>query len=141
MSAHRNRFFLPVLAGLMLAGPALAQNTPSAPAPAPGTATTSTAPAQNTPTPPDADPSFLTGLRRVGVMAGEVVQCAADADKQAQISQAMELANQIAIHFGLRAAFNFVGALGYGSGRPFDKAGCTQALEGWKQIQAKYLNK
>ncbi len=74
-------------------------------------------------------------------MAGQVVECSADADKQDQISRAMELANLIAIHFGLKAAFTFVGSLGYGSGRPFDKAGCSQAIEGWKQIQAKYLNK
>ncbi len=53
----------------------------------------------------------------------------------------MELADLIAVHFGLRAAFNFVGALGYGSGHPFDKADCGQAIEGWKQIQAKYLGK
>jgi len=74
-------------------------------------------------------------------MAGQVVECSADADKQDQISRAMELANQIAIHFGLKAAFTFAGALGYGSGHPFDKAGCGQAVDGWKQIQAKYLNK
>jgi len=74
-------------------------------------------------------------------MAGQVVECSADADKQNEISRAMELANLIAIHFGLKAAFTFTGALGYGSGRPFDKAGCGQAIDGWKQIQAKYLNK
>jgi hypothetical protein len=115
---------------LTSAGPALAQNPSTTPA----------APAQ-VPTPPADNPSFLDGLRRVGVMAGQVVECSADADKQDQISRAMELANQIAIHFGLKAAFTFAGALGYGSGRPFDKAGCSQAMEGWKQIQAKYLNK
>ena len=74
-------------------------------------------------------------------MAGQVVECSADADRQKQISRAMELANLIAIYFGLKAAFTFTGALGYGSGRPFDKATCGQAIDGWKQIQAKYLNK
>jgi hypothetical protein len=128
MSSYRIQFIVLALTGLTLAGPALAQNAP-------------TAPVQNVPSAPDADQAFLVGLRRVGVMAGQVVECSADTDKQAQISQAMELANQIAIHFGLKAAFNFVGALGYGSGHPFDKAGCTQAIDGWKQIQAKYLNK
>jgi hypothetical protein len=53
----------------------------------------------------------------------------------------MELVNLIAVHFGLKAAFTFAGALGYGSGRPFDKASCGQAIEGWKEIQAKCLNK
>jgi hypothetical protein len=119
------------LACLTSAGPALAQNPSTTPA----------APAQEVPTPPADNPTFLDGLRRVGVMAGQVVECSADADKQDQISRAMELANLIAIHFGLKAAFTFTGALGYGSGRPFDKAGCSQAIDGWKQIQAKYLNK
>ena len=119
------------LACLTSAGPALAQKPSTAPA----------APAQGVPTPPADNPSFLDGLRRVGVMAGQVVECSADTDKQAQISRAMDLANLIAIHFGLKAAFTFTGALGYGSGRPFDKATCSQAIEGWKQIQAKYLNK
>jgi hypothetical protein len=119
------------LACLTSAGPALAQNPSTTPA----------APAQGVPTPPADSPSFLDGLRRVGVMAGQVVECSSDADRQEQISRAMDLANLIAVHFGLKAAFTFVGALGYGSGRPFDKATCSQAIEGWKQIQAKYLNK
>jgi hypothetical protein len=51
-------------------------------------------------------------------MAGQVVECSPDADRQSQISQAMDLANLIAVHFGLKAAFTFVGALGYGSGIP-----------------------
>jgi hypothetical protein len=127
------------LACLTSAGPALAQNpstTPAAPAQPPPATTT-----PGVPTPPADNQSFLDGLRRVGVMAGQVVECSADADRQKQISRAMELANLIAIHFGLKAAFTFTGALGYGSGRPFDKANCSQAIEGWKQIQAKYLNK
>jgi hypothetical protein len=74
-------------------------------------------------------------------MAGQVVECSPDADKQEQISKAMDLANEIAIHFGLKAAFNYVGAVGWGSGHPFDKADCPKAIDGWKQIVAKYLNK
>lgn len=120
-----------VLAGLTSAGPALAQNPSTTPA----------ASGQGVPTPPADNPSFLDGLRRVGVMAGQVVECSAAADRQEQISRAMELANLIAVHFGLKAAFTFTGALGYGSGRPFDKATCSQAIEGWKQVQTKYLNK
>jgi hypothetical protein len=128
MRSNRVQSFALALVCLTLAGPALAQTAP-----------TQSAPTENVPAAPDADQSFLTGLRRVGVMAGQVVECSVDADKQAQISQAMELANKIAIHFGLRAAFNYVGAVGYGSGHPFDKAGCSQSVEGWKEIQAKYL--
>jgi len=131
MRSYQLRAAILALACLTSAGPALAQNPSTSPA----------APAQEVPTPPADNPTFLDGLRRVGVMAGQVVECSADADKQDQISRAMELANQIAIHFGLKAAFTFAGALGYGSGHPFDKAGCSQAVDGWKQIQAKYLNK
>ena len=131
MRSYQTRATMLALACLTSAGPTLAQN-PS---------TTPVAPAQGVPTPPADNQSFLDGLRRVGVMAGQVVECSADADKQAQISRAMELANLIAVHFGLKAAFTFTGALGYGSGRPFDKATCNEAIEGWKQIQAKYLNK
>jgi hypothetical protein len=71
----------------------------------------------------------------------QVVECSADAEKPAKIDEAMELANQIAIHFGLKAAFNYAGAVGYGSGHAFDKANCTQSIDGWKAIQDKYLNK
>ena len=110
MRSYRPRATSLALACLTLAGPALAQNpstTPAAPAQAP-----SAAPAENVPTPPADNQTFLDGLRRVGVMAGHVVECSPDADRQAQISQAMDLANLIAIHFGLKAAFTFVGALG-----------------------------
>ncbi|MGH7047585.1 MAG: hypothetical protein ACREE2_14480 [Stellaceae bacterium] len=155
MRRHRIRPLLAALAAfpvaaLPLAGTAVAQTpTTSGASNPPVRAAAPAKPAQNapsavpngTPRPPDADQNFLTGLRRVGVMAGEVVQCTPEANRQVQISEAMDLADQIAVHFGLRAAFNFVGALGYGSGHPFDKAGCTQASEGWKQIEAKYLGK
>ena len=131
MRTYQRWATISVLACLTLAGPALAQTPSTAPA----------APTPSVPTPPADNQSFLDGLRRVGVMAGQVVECTADANRQDQISRAMELANLIAIHFGLKAAFTFTGALGYGSGHPFDKAGCNQAIDGWKQIQAKYLNK
>jgi hypothetical protein len=140
MSLHRIQSFALALACLTLAGEALAQTAPAQNAPAPS-APVQTTPGPNVPTPPDADETFLTGLRRVGVMAGQVVECSADADRQAKIGQAMELANKIAIHFGLKAAFNYVGAVGYGSGHPFDKADCGKSAEGWKEIQAKYLTK
>ena len=139
MRSCRPRAIMLALACLTIYSPALAQNrstTPAAPA-----QTTPTAPAQGVPTPPADNPTFLDGLRRVGVMAGQVVECSTDAEKQTQISRAMDLANLIAIHFGLKAAFTFAGALGYGSGHPFDKAACSQAIDGWKQIQAKYSNK
>ena len=141
MRSYQLRATLLALACLISAGPALAQNASTAPAaPALPLPHLPLAPAQ-APTPPADNQAFLDGLRRVGVMAGQVVECATDADRQEQISRAMDLANQIAIHFGLKAAFTFTGALGYGSGHPFDKATCSQAIEGWKQIQAKYLNK
>jgi hypothetical protein len=118
MSLHRVQSFALALACLTLAGQAFAQNPPVQAAPAPS-APAQTPAAPNVPAAPDTDETFLTGLRRVGVMAGQVVECSADAEKQAKIGQAMELANKIAIHFGLKAAFNYVGAIGYGSGHPF----------------------
>ena len=140
MSLRRIQSFALALACLTLAGQALAQTAPAPNAPAPS-GPVQTTPGPKVPTPPDADETFLTGLRRVGVMAGQVVECSADADRQAKIGQAMELANKIAIHFGLKAAFNCVGAVGYGSGLPFDKADCGKSAEGWKEIQVKYLTK
>ena len=103
MSLHRIQSFALALACLTLAGQALAQTAPAPNGPAPS-APAQTTPGPNVPTPPAADETFLTGLRRVGVMAGQVVECSADADRQAKIGQAMELANKIAIHFGLKAA-------------------------------------
>ena len=57
------------------------------------------------------------------------------ADETAKIAEAMELGNQIAIHFGLKAALNYVGAVGFGSGREFDKAGRAQSIAGRKEVQ------
>ena len=60
---------------------------------------------------------------------------------EAKIVETMDLATQIAIHFGLKAAFDNVGAVGYGSGHPFDKTGCAPSIAGWKDVLAKYSNK
>jgi hypothetical protein len=126
MRSYQRHFMMLALASLTLTGPALSQ-------------TAQPAATQNVPTPSDADESFLTGLRRVGVMAGQVVECSSDADRQAKIAEAIELANKIAVHFGLKAAFNYAASVGYGSGHPFDKADCSQSNSGWKEIEAKYL--
>jgi hypothetical protein len=134
-----------ILGGLMLAGPAAAQNA-SRPAQA-QPAQTQTAPAQtqtaaqNAPQAPDANDEFILGRRRIGVIAGQVVECADEKDRPNKITDAMSLADQIAIHFGLKAAFNYVGAVGYGAGKPFDKANCQQSIANWSEIQSKYANK
>jgi len=120
MKSRRIQSIAWAFAGLMMTGQAFAEDVPK---------------------PAATDEVFMPGLRRIGVMAGQVVECSADADKPAKIGEAMALANQIAIHFGLEAAFNYAGAVGYGSGHAFDKAGCAQSIDGWKVIQAKYLNK
>lgn len=124
------------LAALLGAGPARAQSATTAPATPP--AATAAASAGHPTT--DSDAAFMTGLRRIGVMAGEVVQCAPEQDRAAEIADAMNLANLVAVHFGLAAAFNFSGAVGYGSGKPFDKAGCADATAGWTAIKQKYLD-
>jgi hypothetical protein len=128
MNLPRAAFIVVGLGALTVAGPAFSQQaettTPAAAAPVSA---------------PDSDPAFMTGLRRVGVMAGEVVQCTAAADRQAPIAEAMQLSNEIAQHFGLAAAFNFTAAVGYGAGKPFDKAGCADATTGWNGIKQKYL--
>jgi hypothetical protein len=89
---------------------------------------------------PADDADFMTGLRRVGVLAGQTVACESDADKQATIQQAMKLGDVIAAQFGLHAAFNFVGAVGFGSAHSFDKADCPASVSGWKDITIKYLH-
>jgi hypothetical protein len=69
-----------------------------------------------------------------------VVECSPDADRQAQISQAMDLANLIAIHFGLKAAFTFAGALGYVWLRiPLRQGRLHPGDRG--QVKVKYLSK
>jgi hypothetical protein len=116
------------LALMTLTVPAVAQDAPKAVA-------------QEAPKAPDINQEFLVGLRRVGVMAGQAVECSGDAEKQAKIAEAMDLANQIAIYFDLKAAFNYVGAVRYGCGHAFDKASCAQSIAGRKDVLAKYSNK
>jgi hypothetical protein len=130
MNLPRATFMIVGLAAITAASPAFSQQA-ATPAPASAAAAPVSA--------PDSDPAFMTGLRRVGVMAGEVVQCTAEADRQAPIAEAMQLSNEIALHFGLAAAFNFSAAVGYGAGKPFDKAGCADATTGWNGIKQKYL--
>jgi hypothetical protein len=72
-------------------------------------------------------------------VAGHVVACASDTDKQAVIDGATDLAKELALQFGLSAAFQFVGAVGYGAGRPFDMATCKEANTEWNRIQQTYL--
>jgi hypothetical protein len=88
---------------------------------------------------PGSDQTFLLGLRRIGVVAGHAVTCAADNNKKAVIESATDLAKEIALQFGLNAAFQFVGAVGYGTGRPFDMTTCKDASAEWSRIQQKYL--
>ena len=81
----------------------------------------------------DADEAFMTGLRKLGVMAGQAHACS-------KVGQsALDLATQVSLHFGLQAAFVFSGSFGYGMGHEFDHKTCPQALEDFKALQAKYL--
>jgi len=106
----------------------------------PAWAQTTAAPAEKTAA-PDTDQGFMTGLRRIGVMGGQVFQCSSEAERDTVISQAMRLSNAIAMHFGLAAAFNFSAAVGYGSGKPFDKSSCAAAQSGWNNITQTYLDR
>ena len=124
MNLRRATSIIVGLAALTAAAPAFSQQA-ATPAPAAAAGSVSA---------PDSDAAFMTGLRRVGVMAGEVVQCTAESDRQAPIGEAMQLSNEIALHFGLAAAFNFSAAVGYGAGKPFDKAGCADAATGWNAV-------
>ncbi len=126
MNLPRATFIVIGLTAFTAANPAFSQQVA---APATGVSTAA----------PDSDPAFMLGLRRVGVMAGEVVQCTAEANRQAPIAEAAQLSNEIALHFGLAAAFNFSAAVGYGAGKPFDKAGCAPATTGWNGVKQKYL--
>lgn len=87
----------------------------------------------------DADEAFMTGIRKIGVMSGEAFACSSEAD-QPKVGQAvMDLATQVSLHFGLQAAFVYSGSFGYGMGHDFDHKTCSQALEDFKALQAKYL--
>ena len=87
---------------------------------------------------PGSDPEFTVGLRRIGVLAGQSVICTPEATRPAEIDKVAEAGNMIANEFGLRAAFNFIGAAGFGSGDPFDKATCPAITKEWEDVQKKY---
>lgn len=127
-----------MFASILWVGPVFGQ-TPMATEPSNGTV--SQTPQPSTPVAVDSDDSFMTGLRRIGVMAGEVVQCTPENERKTPIADSMELANLVALHFGLAAAFSFSGAVGYGAGKPFDKVGCAKAIGDWGSIKQKYLNR
>ena len=111
---------------LFAGGPVFAQGTPAHAPPASAAS-------------PGGDQTFLLGLRRIGVVAGHAVACAADKDRQAVIERATDLGGELAMQFGLNAAFQFVGAVGYGTGHPFDMATCKDANAEWNRIQQKYF--
>jgi hypothetical protein len=129
MSIRRVTCAVFALAGLAAASSCFAETALAQASPAEG----------QQPAASDSDQGFMTGLRRIGVMGGQVVQCSTGDGRDAAISQAMQLSTAIAMHFGLAAAFNFSAAVGYGSGKPFDKAGCSAARTGWNGITQKYL--
>ena len=83
----------------------------------------------------------MTGIRKIGVMTGQAYACSKEAE-QPQIGQgAIDLATQVALHFGLQAAFVYSGSFGYGIGHEFDHAICPQAIADFKALQAKYLGR
>ena len=87
----------------------------------------------------DTDEAFMTGIRKLGVMSGEAYACSSEADKPQVGQGAIDLATQIALHFGLQVAFIYSGSFGYGTGHDFDRATCSQAIADFKALQAKYL--
>jgi hypothetical protein len=89
----------------------------------------------------DADEAFMTGIRKIGVMTGEAFTCSAEADQPKVGQAAIDLATQVSLHFGLQAAFVYSGSFGYGMGHDFDHKTCPQALEDFKDLQAKYLGR
>ena len=89
----------------------------------------------------DADEAFMTGIRKIGVMTGQAFACSGEADQPKVGQAAIDLATQVSLHFGLQAAFVYSGAFGYGMGHDFDHKTCPQALEDFKDLQAKYLGR
>jgi hypothetical protein len=87
----------------------------------------------------DADESFMTGIRKLGVMSGEAYACSAEADKPEVGQGALDLATQVSLHFGLQAAFIFSGSFGYGTAHDFDHKTCAQAIADFKALQANYM--
>ena len=89
----------------------------------------------------DADEAFVTGIRKLGVMSGEAFACSNEAEKPQVGQGAIDLATQVSLHFGLQAAFIYSGSFGYGMGHDFDHKTCSQAIEDFKALQAKYLGR
>ena len=89
----------------------------------------------------DADEAFMTGIRKIGVMTGQAFACTATTDQPKVGEAVMDLATQVGLHFGLRAAFVLSGSFGYGMGHDFDHNTCQQALDDFKALQAKYLGR
>jgi len=89
----------------------------------------------------DADDEFMLGIRKAGVMVGQAFACTAEQARPSVGQDALQLANEIATHFGLRAAFIFSGSFGYGSGHAFDTGTCPATLADYKALQQKYLAK
>lgn len=89
----------------------------------------------------DADPDFMTGVKKLGVMSGQAFSCSPEADRQSVGEDALSLANQIALHFGLQVAFIYSGAFGWGSGHDFDHKTCPETMANFADLQHKYLNK
>jgi hypothetical protein len=89
----------------------------------------------------DADEAFMTGIRKLGVMSGEAYACSKEEEKPQIGKGAIDLATQVALHFGLQEAFIYSGSFGYGTGHDFDHATCPQAIEDFKALQAKYLGR
>jgi hypothetical protein len=89
----------------------------------------------------DADEEFMLGIRKVGVMVGQAFACTGEEARGSIGEDALQLANQIATHFGLQAAFIFSGSFGYGTGHPFDTTTCPATLANLKTLQQKYLGK
>jgi hypothetical protein len=72
----------------------------------------------------DADEEFMLGIRKVGVMVGQAFASTGKEAGGAIGEDALQLANQIAKHFGLRAACIFSGSFGYGTGHSLDTTIC-----------------
>ena len=64
----------------------------------------------------DADDAFVTGIRKLGVMSGEAFTCSNKSDQPQVGEAAIDLATQVSLHFGLKVAFIYSGAFGYGIG-------------------------
>ena len=87
---------------------------------------------------PGSDEPFIIGLRRIGVIAGRHVACLPQDEQRAQIEKMSDVGMDLTSEYGLRVAFNFIGAAGYGSGLPVVKADCPRVAASWAAIVQKY---